>query len=352
VPLISVLLSCAFASAMVPAILHYAHYQGLYDSVNERKIHNGNIPRLGGVGIAAASLATIMVLILLQEPLADDFIDHNRIWPIIISGMIMFTLGLVDDLVDLRARLKFFVQTIAALAVIAFGFRFRVIMVPWGNGILELGIFSYPITLVWIIGITNAMNLIDGLDGLAGGICFIASLAFGIFFWVQGSTMAAEICLAIAGAVAGFLIFNLPPAKIFMGDSGSLFLGFSLALLPLLGQGSEGAQIGILSASTILAVPIFDTFAAMYRRTKAHVSFFTPDKNHLHHILLEKVKSTAMVLLIIYGITLLLALVSLSSLFLRAGWSFSLKLASLAAIALFFGIVNRKAMKRGEGEGG
>lgn len=345
-PFISILLSCAFACSMVPAILHFAHKQGLYDTVNERKIHNGNIPRLGGVGIAAAFLMTIIVLTLLQAPLVDDFNEKYRIWPIILSGAAVFFLGLIDDLIDLRARLKFVVQTLAALFLIVFGFRFKVIMVPWGRGLIDLGLLSYPITLIWIIGITNAVNLIDGLDGLAGGISFLASLSFGIFFWVQGSMLSAEICLALAGAVAGFLVFNLPPAKIFMGDSGSLFLGFFLALLPLLGQESDGAEIGLISAATILSVPIFDTFAAMYRRKKAHVSFFTADKGHLHHLLLKRVESSRAVLMIIYGMNLILAVAALSTLYLSRGMSFSLKISALAANALFFTWLNRKNMER------
>ena len=219
-------------------------------------------------------------------------------------------------------------------------------MVPWGRGLIDLGLLSYPITLIWIIGITNAVNLIDGLDGLAGGISFLASLSFGIFFWVQGSMLSAEICLALAGAVAGFLVFNLPPAKIFMGDSGSLFLGFFLALLPLLGQESDGAEIGLISAATILSVPIFDTFAAMYRRKKAHVSFFTADKGHLHHLLLKRVESSRAVLMIIYGMNLILAVAALSTLYLSRGMSFSLKISALAANALFFTWLNRKNMER------
>ncbi|HWR13075.1 MAG TPA: MraY family glycosyltransferase [Rectinemataceae bacterium] len=345
-PLISILLSCALASSLVPAILYFAHKQGLYDTVNERKIHNGNIPRLGGVGIAAAFLATIIILMLLQEPLVNDFNERYKIWPIVLAGFVMFFLGLIDDLVDLRARLKFLIQVLAALFLIVFGFRFKVIMVPWGNGFIDLGLFSYPITLLWIIGITNAMNLIDGLDGLAGGICFIASLTFGIFFWAQGAALSAELCLAVTGAVAGFLIFNLPPAKIFMGDSGSLFLGFCLAILPLLGNGSgDKVEIGFFSAVATLGIPIFDTFSAMYRRRKAGVSFFTADKGHLHHILLGKVKSTGYVLLIIYSINTCLALAALSTLYLNGTVSFTLKISAILALAIFFAVVNRKSGK-------
>ena len=342
-PVISILLSCAFASTVVPAILHFAHKYGLYDKVNERKIHNGNIPRLGGVGIAFAFLATLLVLTLLQTSLVDDFSEKYRIWPIFAAGAAMFFLGLFDDFIDLNARLKMLIQTLAAIFLISFGYRFRVIMVPWGRGFLDLGVFSYPITLIWIIGITNAMNLIDGLDGLAGGICIIASLTFGIFFWANGQMLSAEICMAIVGATAGFLIFNLPPAVIFMGDSGSLFLGFCLALLPLLGQRSNGAEIGLISASTTLSIPIFDTFMAIYRRKKAHVSFFTPDKGHFHHILLRKLKSSKSALLAIYGINIGLALIALGTLYLGPILSFTLKISGLAIMAVFFLFMNKKS---------
>lgn len=338
------LLAFAFAAAIEPVIISYAERKGLYDRGGERKIHNGNIPRLGGVGIAVSFLLSVAVLGLFQRNLIEDFSDRYRLWPVIVSGTMMFVMGLVDDLVDLRARFKFGIQLCAALLLIAVGFRFRVVLVPWGDGMIDLGAFSYPLTLVWIIGITNALNLIDGLDGLAGGISFIASLSFGIFFWAQGFMLSAEICLILGGAAGGFLLYNKPPAKIFMGDSGSLFLGFCLAVLPLLGQSDRGAEIGLVSASTILAIPIFDTFAAMYRRRRAGVSFFTADKRHLHHVLLGIAKSAGRVLLIIYGLNIILSAAALSTLYLPENWSFALKILALLLLAAFFMYFNRNAL--------
>lgn len=346
-PLIFVLLSCALASTLVPAILYFAHSLRIYDKTSARKIHNGNIPRLGGVGIVVAFLATIVVMKLFQEPLAEEFSNKYRIWPILVSGIAIFSIGLIDDFLDLRAKFKFLIEALIAIFLIIWGFRFKMIMIPWGDGSLNLGLLSYPITFLWIVGITNAMNLIDGLDGLAGGIAFIASLSFGILFWSQSSIISAEICFAVTGSVAGFLIFNLPPAKIFMGDSGSLFLGFCMAILPLLGQGETKAEIGIIAAATTVAIPVFDTFSAIFRRTRAHVSFFTPDKGHLHHILLGKVKSTSLVLLIIYGINSLLAFAAMSTLFMGSAWSFGLKCGALLLIGLFFGYINRGAFRGG-----
>ncbi|MDP2792122.1 MAG: MraY family glycosyltransferase [Rectinemataceae bacterium] len=346
-PLIFILLSCALASTLVPAILYFAHSKGIYDKLSARKIHNGNIPRLGGVGITLAFLATVVVMKLFQAPLAEEFSNNYPIWPILASGIAMFSIGLIDDLIDLRARFKFIIEALIAIFLIAWGFRFQAVSVPWGDGGLELGLLSWPVTFLWIIGITNAMNLIDGLDGLAGGVAFIASMTFGLFFWTQGSIMSAQLCFAVSGSVAGFLIFNLPPAKIFMGDSGSLFLGFCLAILPLLSQGKARPEIGIISASTVLAIPIFDTLSAMYRRTKAHVSFFTADNGHFHHVLLRMVQLSSSVLLIICGINVLLALAALSTLFLSQALSFSIKLGALAAIGIVFYAINRRSIKDG-----
>jgi UDP-GlcNAc:undecaprenyl-phosphate GlcNAc-1-phosphate transferase len=325
----------------MPIILYFARKQGLYDSVNERKVHNGKIPRLGGIGIAAGFTGAIVALMVVQGGFIEDFRALYRIWPMLFGGMIMLFLGLIDDLVELRARIKLAVQIILALLLLAFDFRFRIIMVPWGDGALRLGVFSYPITLAWIIGITNAINLIDGLDGLAGVVGFIASITFGAFFWVKGSPVPALLCLTLTGAIAGFLIFNLPPAKIFMGDSGSLFLGFCLAALPLLGQNGGSAEIGLISAATTLAIPIFDTLAAIYRRSKAGVSFLSADRGHIHHVLLDLAGQTWKVLVVIGMLNLALATAALSTLFLPASLSFSLKVVALVASAIFFMIANR-----------
>jgi len=340
-PLIPFLLAWALSATAVPAILFYSHKKGLYDIVNERKMHNGNIPRLGGVGIAFGFTLALILRIVWKY---DSLDIQVSLFPVVIAGAVIFLLGLVDDLKDIPALYKFLVQLAVGVLLIAYGFRFRVIMVPWGDGILQLGLLSYPITLLWIIGITNAINLIDGIDGLAGGIGAIAAFVFGIFFWVSGSLISAEVCFTLAGAILGFLIFNLPPASIFMGDCGSLFIGFLLSLLPLLGQHETKVEIGLISASTILAVPIFDTLMAIYRRKKANVSFFTADKGHLHHILMSYSNSNWLTLARIYGITLILSFIALSSLFASPLVSFILKIAALGAVFIFFLFINRETI--------
>ena len=341
-PVRSFLIACAVSLALMPLIIGFANRYKLYDRINDRKIHNGKVPRLGGVGIALAFMVTLIILVITNRSQAGDFYGKFYVWPILATGTVLFLLGLTDDLVDLGARLKFVIQTIAALVLIYFDFRFRVIMVPWGSGIINLGLFSYPLTLAWIIGVTNAINLIDGIDGLAAGISIIASVTFGIFYAVQGMELQAGICVAIAGAVAGFLVFNWHPAKIFMGDSGSLFLGFSLAMLPLLSQRDDGAEIGLISAATTLAIPIFDTLLAIYRRKKAHVSFFVPDRNHFHHIVLAKFSSTTKAVGVIYLLSIFLSVVALSTIFLGRDASFPLKVAVLIAVGVSFLALNAR----------
>ena len=331
--------------------MFYSHKRGLFDKVNDRKMHNGNIPRLGGVGIAFSFTVTIVLLIVWKYVGIDSLNDQFSLLPIVISGSVIFLLGLIDDLKDLRALYKFLVQLAVGVFLIAYGFRFRIIMVPWGDGTFELGLLSYPITLLWIIGITNAINLIDGIDGLAGGLSIIAASVFGIFFWVNGSLVSAQICFTLAGAILGFLIFNLPPASIFMGDCGSLFIGFLLSLLPLLGQHTTSVEIGLVSASTILAITIFDTLMAIYRRKKANVSFFTADKGHLHHILMNYNNSNWKTLASIYGITISLSVIALSSLYSKPIISFSLKILALFAVLIFFLFVNREKLFIQKAEG-
>ncbi len=269
---------------------------------------------------------------ILESALLNEIVGDLRYWPVMGAATSMFVLGLVDDFRNLQARLKAAIQFAAALLVVAMGFRFRVVLVPFGDGALELGILSVPLTLAWIIGVTNAMNLIDGMDGLAAGVTFWASLAFGIFFIARNDLSSAVICFGLAGAVAGFLIYNRPRAKIFMGDSGSLFIGFTLAVLPLLHQTETYAEIGLISAVCVLGIPIFDTLWAIFRRTRARVSFLTPDRGHMHHRFLDLGYTVPAILAHVYSGSILLGLAALSTLVVPAHLSFTVKISALVIL--------------------
>jgi UDP-GlcNAc:undecaprenyl-phosphate GlcNAc-1-phosphate transferase len=225
-------------------------------------------------------------------------------------------MGVWDDLKPWRARYKLLIQIIAAVCVISGGFYFRNISIGSSFVLVRLGLFAYPLTFIWIIGVTNAINLIDGIDGLAGTISLLAITAYAIFFYSYGNSSAFYICVILVISIMGFLVFNLPfpKAKIFMGDGGSQFLGFILAVLPLLQNGNALASIPITYAAAILIIPIFDTLAAIWRRIREKRRIDDPDKLHLHHKLMLlgfSSRGTLIVLVIFQLIICLLCLVSI-----------------------------------------
>ncbi|MEW6550027.1 MAG: MraY family glycosyltransferase [Spirochaetota bacterium] len=307
----SLLASALVSACAMPAVLRYAKKKRLYDSLGSRKIHSGLVPRLGGVGIFLAFLAG-----LLSGGKRLALVDARHIW-LLLGASLIYAAGLVDDIRGMRARVKLGFQIAAAALVVGGGFRFSSFLYapdilssynPWLAALL---------TLAWIVGVANAINLIDGLDGLAGGISCIAALAYALLYSLEGQWLPALVGFSIAGATVGFLFFNFPApkAKLFMGDSGSLFLGFSLAVLPLLrtpdAPGSGG--VGVLPAVLILSIPIFDTLRAMYRRVKAKVSITEPDRLHFHHLLFDSGIPPRGILKIAYSVTACLAILFLAA---------------------------------------
>jgi UDP-GlcNAc:undecaprenyl-phosphate/decaprenyl-phosphate GlcNAc-1-phosphate transferase len=328
-----------------------ARRKGWYDRVNERKIHTGTIPRLGGVGICVGFGIAFLTVILLPIGPFPHLAISNRFWPVAVSGIVLFALGLIDDFRSLRARFKFGIQIIAATFVVVMGYRFRTVDLPFfGIGSLDLGLFSYPLTVIWIVGVTNALNLIDGMDGLAGTVSSIVTITFAAYFYLTNDYASAVLCCILLGAVGGFLAFNRPKASIFMGDGGALFLGFVLAVLPLLNQTHGGREeLGILSAITALLIPIYDTFAAMLRRYRAHVSFFEPDRGHLHHKLLDLGLSPWQVLAVVAIANLALGAAALSSLYLDGLGAFAMKIGSwILFLGLFLLLHYNKKKELGE----
>ena len=234
--------------------------------------------------------------------------------------------------------MKLAVQVCASLLVICAGFRFLTILIPVEPYRISLMWVAYPLTFVWLIGMTNAVNLIDGMDGFAGGISTIIAASFSVFFLIRGNIMAAVISLALAGATVGFLVFNLPPAKIFMGDSGSLFLGFMLGVLPILDRSSSSYSMNLVSLITLMAIPVLDVLSAILRRGRRGVSFMTADNEHIHHKLLGLGLSTRGALAVLFGLQVLLSVVGLSTLYFLEG-AFYLNLAAwVIAVGFFVGV--------------
>jgi UDP-GlcNAc:undecaprenyl-phosphate GlcNAc-1-phosphate transferase len=341
-------LALIVSAAITPVVILVSHRRKWYDIPNERKIHNNPIPRLGGIGIffgllVSALAVPILLPVLFPGSWPMSYTLHYV--PIFVSFALIHCMGLVDDFHNLHALLKFLMQIVAASLVTVGGFTISVVSIP-GLAPFSLGIFAYPITVLWIVSITNAINLMDGIDGLAGGIAALSALSLGIMSLLHGMANPAVLSFCLFGAVLGFLIFNFPPAKVFMGDSGSLLLGFVMAVIPLLGS-SGAVSIGSMFApATVLLIPIMDTVSAIVRRVRENRPIYSPDKQHIHHKLLAlNVKETS-ILLIIYGACVVLGASAIGSLYLsKALGALLLALVWLVAL-LAFGILNAIRRRR------
>ncbi|MFH1305557.1 MAG: MraY family glycosyltransferase, partial [Candidatus Omnitrophota bacterium] len=250
--------------------------------------------------------AMFMVFLMRFGPKSMDF---TPFWTIIMASTLILFLGAYDDVKGANAKIKFSIQILASLLLINAGLVIYSINIPF-FGSVSLGWWGIPLTILWLVGITNAINLIDGVDGLAAGIVLICSLGLFVNFLVMGSILPAFFAVALAGACLGFLRYNFPPAKIFMGDTGSMFLGFSLAALALLTNQKASTSLALLVPVLGLGVPIMDTSLAFMRRVKRHRDPFLADKEHIHHRLLAKGFTVKQVIYILWSVTILLNIIA------------------------------------------
>ncbi len=254
---------------------------------------------------------------------------------ILVLGITCF----IDDSKGIPSLVKLAAQIVAAIIVVVCGIRIEDISIPFTDGkIVISGVFSYIITICWIVGITNAINLIDGLDGLSSGVTLISCLSLLMVFALNGSPLIAIVLItALAGALVGFLPFNFSPAKTFIGDTGSNFMGFALAIISILGVAKTYTALVLIAPIIILGMPIFDTIFAIFRRIikgKSLKAVFQPDKGHLHHKLMAKGYTQKQAVLIMYGITAILGMFAV--ILLESGiWkalSFALLIIAIVAI--------------------
>jgi UDP-GlcNAc:undecaprenyl-phosphate/decaprenyl-phosphate GlcNAc-1-phosphate transferase len=286
-----------FSTVLItPLIIKLALKIGITDQPNIRKIHVIQTPSMGGLAIYIGFLICIWY--------AD--IQNDFLFPILIGTAVIIITGLLDDYLVLSPLLKLTGQIIAAAIVIQNGVVVEFVNVPFGS-ILYLGWFSVPLTLIWILGITNAINLIDGLDGLAAGVTSIVLLTISIIALGMFNYFVVMLAIILLGANLGFLVHNFYPAKIFMGDTGSLFLGFMLSVISLLGF-KNVTLFSLIIPVLILGVPISDTFFAIIRRAVNKQPLSHPDKSHLHHCLMRIGYSHRQTVIIIYVISTLFGL--------------------------------------------
>ena len=298
--IIMVLTTFLFVYLIMPFIKNVATHVGALDIPNKRKVHTKPIPRMGGVGIFLGFLLGYM---LYGRP-------SSIMNSILISSFIIVLTGVVDDIKPLKAKTKFIGQLVAACIIVFYGNIVMQDLSAFGIYI-NFGIFAYPITIFFILGCINCINLIDGLDGLAGGISSIYFLTIGIIATIQGKlSLDCVLTFVMLGSTLGFLAHNFNPASIFAGDSGSMFLGFMIAVIALLGF-KNVTMTSLIIPLLVLAIPIFDTLCAIIRRLLKGESISTPDKFHLHHQLLKRNFSQKTTVLIIYGIDLLFAAASI-----------------------------------------
>lgn len=280
---------------------------------DDRRMHKHPVPRMGGLAIFIGIIVAIIYSIISSSIENNGIIFDDRIIGYIIGASIIVIMGIFDDRKPIKAIYKLIIQIIAACIVVYFGIRIGPISIPFLNETyFTLGILEIPLTIIWIVGITNAINFIDGLDGLATGITCISSTSLLFIFLLTGQSIEAIFIAAImVGATMGFLPFNFNPAKIFMGDTGSNFLGFSLAILSMLGLAKTYTAISVLVPIIILAVPIFDTSFAIIRRIINKKSPMEADKGHIHHKLIEAGLSTRQAVFILYAICALLGMLAI-----------------------------------------
>ncbi len=276
---------------------------GAIDYPKDRGVHKKPMPRMGGVAIVLGFLVTVLMI---------NFFDHSmnqkQLIGFLVGAIIIAALGVWDDMKNLPAKLKFCVQIVAALIVIFSGTKIEIVLWPVTTTLQAL---SIPITLIWIVGVTNAVNLIDGLDGLAAGVTGIAALSLMVLCIFTGTTTAVVLTAALAGACLGFLPRNFNPAEIFMGDTGSTFLGFVLAVTSILGVFKGYALLALSVSVLCIGLPIFDTIFAMLRRMAKHQPIMQADRGHLHHRLIDHGCSQKQAVLIMYGISLFLGILAI-----------------------------------------
>jgi len=320
------------AMFLVLIVSRLAKRYRLVDVPGPRKVHGTPIPRIGGIVFVISTLALVLPVFFLNNAIGQSLREARTEFIVLLIGAVfIFTVGLIDDLRSLRGYIKLLCLIAASLAICASGATMRSISVgSWFE--LELGWAAWPLAVFWIVMITVCMSVIDGLDGLASGIAAIVCGSIVLLAFWSGQRAMVVLMLALLGSVTGFLFFNFYPAKIFMGDCGSMFLGFLIGAGSLVCQTKTSTLVGLALPFLVLGVPIFDTgFVVVGRRFLERRSMFAPDRNHLHHRLLDLGLRHRTVVIIIYAVTVISTSIGVFMLTTEGGWSLG-----LLAVGLLF----------------
>lgn len=334
-------LAMAVSYKMTPFVISLAHKVGAIDVPKDnRRVHKKPIPRLGGLAIYAG----FVVGSILMVPMTKEMIG------ILIGSAGIVLMGAVDDTVSLGAKTKLLIQIACAVIVTLFGVRIDFVRNPFSpiQSFFYLKAFSIPVTVFWIVGITNTVNLIDGLDGLAAGVSSIAALTMAFVAFMNGEYIHTAIVLALAGGAVGFLPFNFNPAKIFMGDAGSLFLGFVLSIIAIEATVKSAAALAVVVPILALGIPIFDTTFAIIRRSIAGKPIMQADKGHLHHRFLDRGLSQRQTVLVLYFISLVLGISA--ALISKATAHTAITVLSMDTLIIAYGVFRLKILSQDKEE--
>ena len=330
-----------------PILIEISNRRDWYAKTNHRTIHVGKIPYIGGIAIFYSFVVAVIITQIVAPSLRAQFVTYRTAFLMFGAGYVaIHLLGLVDDFVNVLARYKLIVQIFAAALISFSGFTLDGVQIS-GEVVISFGVAAHPLTILWFVAISNAVNLVDGMDGLSGVASSLAALFFGITFLILGNIHSAVLSFALLGAIIGFLLFNWPKAQIFMGDSGALFLGFALASMPFFERSGIVRIEHLLIPLSLLFFPITDTIMAIGRRIKRRKPLHSPDKEHIHHKLLDLGFTPNKILIMLICVFLVPAATSLAILwvnielgliFIGVGW--------LVAI-MFFAIVSRRHQRLG-----
>lgn len=289
---------------IVPFVIKFAIKTNAMDAPDKRKVHHQPIPRIGGLGIYIGFMLSVLIISFTTNVAVGHGVELAGL---LLGGTFIIIVGLIDDYYDLPAKIKLLGQIAAACIMVSFDIRIDFLTNPFGDWIF-LEYLSVPVTVFWIVGLTNTINLIDGLDGLAAGVSTIASITLLLVAYEQGDVFVVFITAALVGSAMGFLKYNFNPARIFMGDSGSMFLGFILSGVSVIGMVKSAATIALIVPILALGLPILDTIFAIIRRYRNGVPIFKPDRGHLHHRLLDLGFTQRQAVLLMYIFSSLLGL--------------------------------------------
>jgi UDP-GlcNAc:undecaprenyl-phosphate GlcNAc-1-phosphate transferase len=337
---ISVYLGATILTIIItPVIIRVARQFNIVDNPGIRKVHSRPVPRIGGVAIFASMIGIVIPVLFLPNIIGDSFrLIQSKIFILLLAAGFIFFVGLLDDIKGLRVRTKLWGQLAAAIMICSVGIRVETIDIT-DKLVFNFGWFSWPLTILWVVGITNAVNLSDGLDGLAAGISAIACGVIALLAICNGQTIMAMLMLALLGSLTGFLFFNFDPAKVFMGDSGSLFLGFTIASSSVLCATKIETVAGLALPILALGLPILDTLFSMLRRFLERRSLFAPDRGHFHHRLLDLGLHQRQAVITAYLVTLGATGLGMFMLYTRNAQTFIVFIGILVLLLLLFRVV-------------